>query len=197
MKPLTPRMRQVMLVLLEGCDIEFGMTPNWIGIKCGFQTGSDRHAHDGRMMGPANRVNACITGLEQRGLVSFGRRRDGLSGSAYRLTSTGVKEARRMAKEATGLRHDYATAGPDEMGVWAIEGYGSDEPHNLDPVKKGDVEWAPGENTTFEDDHEYGGEPGVVQAVGMGTGFHSGDIVYDVLPEGCSGPERVTTEALC
>lgn len=40
-------------------------------------------------MGDAQRVIGSLNGLVKRGLVTFGRRADGLTGTAYRLTETG------------------------------------------------------------------------------------------------------------
>ena len=85
---VTERMRQVLEVLARNGG---AMTCNEIGYACGFTSGmaGGRISHNGKSMGPANRVNFAVTALERRGLVAFGHRRDGLSGSAYRITDAG------------------------------------------------------------------------------------------------------------
>lgn len=94
----------------------------------------------------------------------------------------------------TAVRTDAETADTDEEAVWIVEGY---DPENLEPVRAGDVMYAPGVTVTFADEHEmYPGEEGVVQAVGKGTGFNAGGIVYDVLVEGTTDAERVSEHDL-
>lgn len=94
-RPLTDRQRQVLEVLRAHSETEegrlYGLPANTIGHRIGFRTGSDRHAHDGRMMGAANRVNGSLQGLERRGLVGWGPRRDGLSGTAFKITQPGLE----------------------------------------------------------------------------------------------------------
>jgi hypothetical protein len=67
------------------------MTGNEIARACGYDRGqnANRHAHDGRAMGPAQRVIFPLIGLRSRGLVGHASRRDGLSGGAFILTDRG------------------------------------------------------------------------------------------------------------
>jgi hypothetical protein len=201
--PLSERMEKVLVALLVHDPENRGLTNNRIGHLIGFRTGSDRLAHDGRMMGAANRVNACVMGLERRGLVCFARRRDGLSGTAYRLTPEGLIEARRI--KSMELPEGYRTGAEnpdlaDVVAVWLEEGYTPEdgfEDLNLEPVRAGDLDFLPGNNVEVEEEHEmYPGEPGVVKAAGKGTGLHGGEIVYDVLIEGTSHAERFTAQDL-
>lgn len=96
MRPLTERMEKILVVLLEADE---SMTGNQIGHALGFSHGmhGDRHSRRGKRMGAANRVNFAVTALKRRGLVTYARRRDGLSGSATMLTEAGEAEARRIA----------------------------------------------------------------------------------------------------
>lgn len=76
---------------------EYPATANVIAYEIGFtrgQEGDHKHARDGRRMAPAQRVIFSLTALRRLGLVDFGPRRDGLSGTAYRLTPEGEREDR-------------------------------------------------------------------------------------------------------
>lgn len=99
-RPLAQRQEDVLRALLtREREVERwqnqAMTGNEIGYALGFSNGmhGDRHTHNGRRMGPAQRVISSLNGLKYRGLVTFGRRRDGLSGTAYYLTEEGRKLA--------------------------------------------------------------------------------------------------------
>lgn len=101
MKDPTPRMLEV-LRALSTCSRTNGhrisMTPNDLARACGFDRGQakHKHAHDGRAMAPAQRVIFPLIGLRERGLVTFGRRTDGLSGTAYCLTEAGSNFCKRF-----------------------------------------------------------------------------------------------------
>jgi hypothetical protein len=95
MPDLNERTRRVLRVLYEA---DKPLTGNEIGYACGFESGSDRTAHDGRIMGPANRVIAAIRALERRGLATWASRPDGLSGSAHRITELGRREHERLER---------------------------------------------------------------------------------------------------
>ncbi len=89
MKDPTPRMLEVLRALVKADGRS--MTGNELGRACGLDLGQDRgkHSHNGRAMGPAQRVIFALIGLRKRGLVGYGSRRDRLSGAAYVLTGTG------------------------------------------------------------------------------------------------------------
>lgn len=95
MKPLTRRMTDVLAVLHRAFDDgRPQLTSNEIGRRLGFSTGhvgGHRCSHNGRVMGPAQRVTFALIGLKQRGLVTMTNRRDGLSGTAYMLTGAGIE----------------------------------------------------------------------------------------------------------
>lgn len=88
MKPLTERMQKVLSML---ANAEWPMTGNQLGRAIGYRLGQDpgKHSHNGRAMGPAQRVIGSLTALRSRGLVDFGSRPDGLSGTAYSITKAG------------------------------------------------------------------------------------------------------------
>lgn len=95
---MTDRMRQVLdaLARLEARG-RVPASANEIAYEIGFTSGQPGHhmtARDGRGMAPAQRVIFSLTALRKRGLVGLGRRLDGLSGTAYRLTATGRAERR-------------------------------------------------------------------------------------------------------
>lgn len=102
-RPLTDLQKRILLVL-AGADSDYhALTSNDIGHRCGFRTGSDRIAHDGRVMGAANRVNFPMYSLRKRGLIWFSPRTDGLSGTAYRLTDAGRAAARALQADGGGV----------------------------------------------------------------------------------------------
>lgn len=89
------------------------------------------------------------------------------------------------------LRTDISTAASDDTAVWVLAEADADG-ENLNPIRAGDVMYAPGTQVVFGEEHEmYPGEEGIVHAVGMGKGTYSGP-TYDVLPDGCSDAERVS-----
>ena len=94
MPELTERMKEVLRAFDIKGDYVEPMTPNEIGRACGFYhghiPGRSRCAHNGRVMGPAQRVIFAITALKNRGLLRMTNRRDGLSGTAYTLTRRGL-----------------------------------------------------------------------------------------------------------
>ena len=89
---ITPRMADVLRALLRA---DKPLTGNAIGTACGFRAGynertkSDHTTHAGKVQGPAQRVIGALNTLRKRGLIDFGRRPDGLSGTAYTLTPKG------------------------------------------------------------------------------------------------------------
>lgn len=97
---MTERMLGVLRVLAKADE---PMTCNAIGHALGFTHGmhDDRYSHNGKRMGAANRVNFAVSRLEHLGLVQFGRRPDGLSGTAYRITVEGTHALQQetMAKD--------------------------------------------------------------------------------------------------
>lgn len=88
---MTATMRRVLRVL-EAATVP--MTASEIAHGCKFQRGQDRnrHARDGRRMSVAQRVIFPLIGLRKLGLVRYGSRPDGLSGTAYVITGDGRKE---------------------------------------------------------------------------------------------------------
>lgn len=200
--PLSPKMREVLVAMFYGQDNlgYYGMTGNEIGSAVGHRQG-DVKSHTGgakkysgvRSMGAAQKVIPVLIALDRRGLIRMATRQDGRAGTAYRLTDSGEKEARKIMSEQAqekGYRTDLATADGDDVAVWIVEGY---DPENLEPVKAGECSFKPGDLLSFPEDHDvYPGEEGVVQAVGMGTGMREGEVLYDVLVEGTSDVERVS-----
>lgn len=89
---MTERMRQVLdaLARLEARGKVPAPAAD-IAWEAGFRTGQDarRSARDGRTMSPAQRVIFPLHALSAGELVALGRRRDGLSGTAYVLTDAG------------------------------------------------------------------------------------------------------------
>lgn len=89
---ITPRMAEVLRALV--CAGK-PLTGNQIGSACGFRPGSNSRTksvhttHAGKVQGPAQRVIGALNALRRRGLIDFGSRSDGLSGTAYFLTSKG------------------------------------------------------------------------------------------------------------
>lgn len=89
---ITPRMAEVLRALLLA---NRPLTGNAIGTACGFRGGYNERTksvhttHAGKVQGPAQRVIGALNALRKRGLIDFGSRPDGLSGTAYALTSKG------------------------------------------------------------------------------------------------------------
>ena len=89
---ITPRMAEVLRALLRANK---PLTGNAIGTACGFRPGYNERTksvhttHAGKVQGPAQRVIGALNALRKRGLIDFGSRSDGLSGTAYALTSKG------------------------------------------------------------------------------------------------------------
>lgn len=201
--PLSLLMKRALVAMLPTVEEWYGMTGNEIGYALGFGAGDVKAHVSGaavsggctRSMGAAQRAIPVIIGLERRGLIQMASRRDGRSGTAYRLTTKGEQEARRIMAEDTNERTDALTAPSDAEAVWIVEGY--DTEGTLEPMRAAGVEFGPGDSVTIQDEHEmYGGEKGVVQAAGKGTGEFAGQIVYDVLVEGTSNAERFTADEL-
>jgi hypothetical protein len=78
-----------------------------IAYRLGFQTGSDRSAHDGRFMSPAQRVIGPVIALRKRGLLEHGHRPGGRSGTAYRLTPLGERVASERIQSDRAARGHY------------------------------------------------------------------------------------------
>jgi hypothetical protein len=89
---ITPRMADVLRALLRA---DRPLTGNAIGSACGFRGGYNERTksvhttHAGKVQGPAQRVIGALNALRRRGLIDFGNRPDGLSGTAYGLTPKG------------------------------------------------------------------------------------------------------------
>lgn len=100
---MTERMLGILRVLAAEArrdpPLSGAMTCNAIGSALGFRHGGRpseygvRYARDGRVMGPANRVNFAVTRLVDLGLVRFAHRPDGMSGTAYEITEAGLRAA--------------------------------------------------------------------------------------------------------
>jgi hypothetical protein len=73
------------------------LTGNQIGTACGFRGGYNERTKSvhttraGKVQGPAQRVIGALNALRKRGLIDFGSRPDGFSGTAYTLTPKGHK----------------------------------------------------------------------------------------------------------
>ena len=89
---ITPRMAEVLRALLRATK---PLTGNEIGTACGLRGGYNERTksvhttHAGKVQGPAQRVIGCLNALRKRGLINFGSRPDGRSGTAYVLTPKG------------------------------------------------------------------------------------------------------------
>lgn len=89
---ITPRMADVLRALARTSQ---SLTGNQIGTACGFRPGSNPRTksvhttHAGKVQGPAQRVIGALNALRRRGLIDFGSRSDGYSGTAYFLTPKG------------------------------------------------------------------------------------------------------------
>jgi hypothetical protein len=89
---ITPRMAEVLRALVRATQ---PLTGNQIGSACGLRGGYNERTksvhttHAGKVQGPAQRVIGALNALRKRGLIDFGSRPDGLSGTAYTLTSKG------------------------------------------------------------------------------------------------------------
>jgi hypothetical protein len=100
---VTENMEKALLALLkveEQRGTDASETVAGLAMIAGFRTGMDhnRIAHDGRVMNPAQRLIGPITQLRKQGYVEFATRRDGHSGTAYRLTPKGRGQARWVAR---------------------------------------------------------------------------------------------------
>lgn len=86
---MTERQVAILGVLADAGGLP--VTPNDIGWALGFQPGEHKLFRKGhqRSMGPAQKVIGSLNGLKRRCFVRPTRRADGLSGTAYVLTSAG------------------------------------------------------------------------------------------------------------
>jgi hypothetical protein len=105
---LTANSKALLVALLEHEEQDdsvaalFGLPPNDIARAMGFRNGGHGGRGQGgrgkghRVFGPAQKIIPTLNGLRGRGLIDFGERRDGLSGSAYSLSADGRGEALRL-----------------------------------------------------------------------------------------------------
>jgi hypothetical protein len=169
--PLTDRQRQVLTAMFEREKKEtvYGMSGNEIGYAVGFRPGDAmvRRGPAVKAMGPAQKVIGSMIGLERRGLIRWAARRDGRSGSAYRLTEKGKQEVLGMEKQEWG--------------------------ENMEPLDNpGDALYEVGQRVVMVEDHDmYPEEEVKIVARGKGKGFYSGAIVYDILPDDVDESWRV------
>lgn len=95
---MTERQEAILLELLAAG----ALTPNSLAMRLGFDNAPSKGGGLGSGRGsgagtaPAQRVIGSLNGLRARGLVGFGRRDDGLAGTAYELTRAGYVEARAL-----------------------------------------------------------------------------------------------------
>jgi glycerate-2-kinase len=73
-----------------------------------------QYSRTGRRMNDAVRVTPGITVLRKRGLLTWARRYDGLSGSADALTAAGFKRVRELLRERGGREALARTRRPPE-----------------------------------------------------------------------------------
>lgn len=89
-RPLTRLSLSVLYAMRELGD---DRTPNEIGAQAGAKpvTGGGRpgRGRGHRTFGNAQQIIPVLTSLRKRGLIEFGYRRDGRSGTAYSLTAAG------------------------------------------------------------------------------------------------------------
>lgn len=91
---MAERQEEVLLVLLrERGGRNYPMTPNDIGEALQLPRVHRARGQWSGLMGPAQRVIGTLRGLHKRELITFGRRRDERSGTAYGLTMAGVEHA--------------------------------------------------------------------------------------------------------
>lgn len=77
-------------VLRVLADADKPQTGNEIGYALGLEGPmAYKGWHGTAKMGPAQRVIGCLNGLRARGLIDFGARPDGWSGTAYYITEAG------------------------------------------------------------------------------------------------------------
>lgn len=84
-RPLSPLMVRCLEVMADGGS----MTGNDIGHAAGARRIRRQRGPWSGYQGPAQQVIPCLTALEARGLIRNAERRDGLSGTAYRITDAG------------------------------------------------------------------------------------------------------------
>lgn len=89
-RPLTERQEKLLVVLL---DAGHALTGNEMGYALNLPPARRARGPWSGFMGPAQRVIGSVRGLDGRGLVALGRRRDGRSGTAYTLTPAGRRKA--------------------------------------------------------------------------------------------------------
>lgn len=102
MADLTPKMKAVLLAM---DDIGDAAPPNQIGRLAVREYGYDMpnrygRQHHGGTMGEGSFIAPILTALTKRELIGWGRRPDGLSGTAYRITREGREVAERLRGEA-------------------------------------------------------------------------------------------------
>jgi hypothetical protein len=96
-RPLTDLMQRVLVATLDARDREhYPPTPNEVGHRLNLVPARRRRGPWSGPMGAAQRVITPLVALSQRGLLTFARRRDGRSGTAYGLTDAGFAKAREL-----------------------------------------------------------------------------------------------------
>lgn len=101
-RPLAERQRKVLLILLAAEERgQWAMTANAIGYRVGAPRSRRVRGPWSGLQAPSQQVVPAIVGLRKRGLVTFGSRPGGLSGTADRLTDAGRAKARELRAEGT------------------------------------------------------------------------------------------------
>jgi hypothetical protein len=97
-RPLTVLQRAALLGYTELTVPGYGVTHAELALHMGL-TGPRRSRGPwaGRQ-NPGQRLIPVVIGLERRGLVKLGSRRDGLSGTAYGLTPAGEEKVRELLR---------------------------------------------------------------------------------------------------
>ena len=104
MKPPTERQQAILVYLLEQSEetpsvryLHYPCPPSAIAYGIGMDKLPLITAYKGwsgtAVMNPAQRIISSLGGLEKRELIQSAPRPDGMSGSAYRLTEAGTREA--------------------------------------------------------------------------------------------------------
>jgi hypothetical protein len=87
-----------LLRYLDGLPPYTAETPADIASALGFST-SGPTGRAARSFSPAQRIIGTLVALSRRGYVALGRRRDGRSGTAYRITDEGRAALRAVSEE--------------------------------------------------------------------------------------------------
>lgn len=198
------RMDAVLLAVAEVAGREGGATASAVAVKVQeeHRFGETKRGNHGtgnttRRMNDAVRVTPAITALRSRGLITFGERPDGLSGTADRLTAAGRERVRelRATNEKGSMAED--TLEDRIAKVKAATGYDdADEEAVLEAEG-----FTYGDRVRVVEDNEeegvFAGDEGFVLPCKVGAAAYGNErVMLAFLIDGFDSPVEVTPDSI-